>query len=248
MAELVKQFFVYKPQFPPDPYGLCRTYKIKDDIKFNGKQLTLPFFGNRVVIKGEESSGNDSLQVLVDGSPPSTFPGTYFITRPSNPNGRSWPWELPAMIRIRHLTPWKPEKWKCTFTDVIPPYEDFSFAVEGSATGKDGEGRSSKDFISPSGRIIIKGGDAEEGGDWHLKRSFMVLKTIVNKGDSVTWETYSISKDYCYGRSRGESSGNTEEILFQVIPNTNHILKLKGTGKKLPAVKEISVYRPLLNN
>jgi hypothetical protein len=250
MAELVKQIFVFKPQFPSDPFGLSKTYLIDNNNRFSDKLLTFPFYGNRVVIKSLNRSSlkTDSLQVLVDGQPPSSFPGTYFMSRPMNKNGKEWPWDLPSMIRIRHSVPWTNEKWKCTFTEAEPPYLDFSFSIAGSVTGMDGTGRSSKDFKSKSGRIIITGGDAEEGGDWHLNRSFKVIRTTIKNEDAVTWNTFSLSKDYYIGPDIGEGKADYGQTLFQGIPNAGHILKLKGTGKRTPIIKEITVYRPLINN
>lgn len=249
MAELVKQLFVFKPEFPPDPFGLSKTYVVGKDVEFRGKIFTLPFYGNRLEIKGEgdPSFKTDSLQILVDGLPPSSFPGTYFMTRPANPNGKNWPWGLPAMIRIRHSVPWSNEEWKCTFTDAKQPYNDFSFTISGSVTGYDGRGSSLNDFTSNSGRAIIRAGDAEAGGDWHLNRSFRVLKTTVGEGDFVTWKTYSISRDYYSAGNQKNCKTDCGQVLFQGIPNSGHVLKLKRTGKRVPVIKEVTVYRPPVN-
>ncbi len=250
MAELVKKIFVYNPNFPADPFGLSRTYTIGADIRFNGKVLTMPFYGNRIVIKSEKEyfPKGDSLRVLVDGNPPSSYQGTYFMTRPVNPDGRKWPWSLPAMIRVRHSVPWTTETWKCTFIQAEPPYDDFSFSIFGSVTGDDGAGSSLKDFRSNSGRVIIKAGDAESGGDWHLKRSNKVLKTTVGHGDFVTWKTFSISEDFLKNPDTDIRNNDYRQVVIQGIPNSDHILKLIKTGKKTPVIKEIIIYRPLLNN
>ncbi len=249
MAELVKQVFQYKQEFPPDPFGLSKTYSPGEDLVFRGKTLTMPFYGNRVVVKtGRATEKNpDSIQVLVDGLPPSSFPGVYFMSRPANPDGRKWPWLLPAMVRIRHSVPWISEEWKCTFLDAEPPYNDFSFSITGSVTGNDGSGNSREDFWSGSGRAIIKGGDIESGGDWHLNRSYKVLKTTVGNNDFVTWKTFPIGRDYVSESLADDKNGEAGQVLFQGIPNSNHVLKLRKTGKKAPVIKEITVYRPLLN-
>jgi len=81
-----------------------------------------------------------------------------------------------------------------------------------------------------------------------LARSYKVLKTIVKDDDFVTWRTYSLSKDYYSGHKPESNSDNNRHILFQGIPNSDHILKLKATGRKIPEIKEITIYRPLLNN
>jgi len=151
------------------------------------------------------------------------------------------------MVRIKHSVPWTNEEWKCVFADAAPPYTDFSFSITGSITGNDGTGNGLNDFRSGSGKVMIKGGDIEAGGDWHLNRSYKVLKTIVKDGDFVTWRTYSISKDYYSGYRPESNCDNNGQILFQGIPNSGHVLKLKKTGRKAPEISEITVYRPLLN-
>jgi hypothetical protein len=168
------------------------------------------------------------------------------MSRPANPDGRKWPWLLPAMVRIRHSVPWISENWKCIFYDVEPPYNDFSFSITGSVTGDDGRGNSLEDFTSKSGRAIIKGGDLESGGDWHLNRSYKVLKTTVGNNDFVTWKTFPIGRDYLSAGHADDNNGEPGQILFQGIPNSDHILKLRKTGKKAPVIEEITVYRPML--
>jgi hypothetical protein len=246
MAELVKQLFNYRSGFPDDEFGLCRTYKNGKDITFIGDTLTMQFYGNRVdvIAESSESTFTDSLKILVDGSPPSSFQDCYFITRPYNDAGKKWPWELPAMIHVGHTASWTNEEWTCSFTGAEAPYTDFSFAIEGSVTGRDGEGISTKDFISPSGRIIILGGDAEKRGDWHLNRSYEVLKTKVNPGDKVKWRTYFIGMDYIPTKISGNEVFNDSRVLFQGVPNSGHSLKLVKKGKKIPAIGEIRIYRP----
>ncbi len=150
------------------------------------------------------------------------------------------------MIRVRHTEPWVSEEWSCIFTEAIAPYNDFSFKIAGSVTGSDGSGRGSRDFVSKSGRVIIDKGDAENGGDWHLNRSYKVLKTIVSKGDTVKWKTYSISTDTFVPASENDSERENITILFQGVPNTNHILKIIKTGQNFPKISEIRVYKPFI--
>jgi hypothetical protein len=247
MAELIKPFLQYKPKYTPDEFGLMTTYKVGTDVFANGNTLRLPFTGNKVeVIAADSFSPGSSATILVDGMKPSSFQGTYFMTRPYRDNNNGgWPWTLPAMIRIEHTAPWVNEDWTCTFKEVSPPFEDFSFEISGSKTGKDGVGRASHDFVSKSKRVIIKKGDAETGGDWHLNRSYKVLKTIVKTGDMVKWKTYSISSDLYTPTSNQDASAENITALFQGIPNKDHVLTIKSTGKGIP-IKEIRVYKPYL--
>jgi hypothetical protein len=247
MAELIKPYLQYKPVYPPDELGLMTTYKVGTDVFVNGNSLRLPFTGNKVeVVAADSFSGGESATILVDGKKPSSFQGTYFNTRPYRDNNNGWPWTLPAMIRIEHTAPWIAEEWTCTFKEVSPPYTNFSFEISGSKTGKDGVGRASEDFISNSGRVIIKKGDADSGGDWHLNRSYNVLKTIVKTGDMVKWKTYSISSDLYTPKRNPDKLVENTVTLFQGIPNTNHVLTITGTGKGVP-IKEIRVYKPYLH-
>jgi hypothetical protein len=249
MAELIKPLFTYKPGFPTDQFGLCRTYTNEKDLRFIGDTLTLQFFGNRadLIFNRNQSFSSDSLKVLLDGKPPSSFQGSYFVTRPYNDSGKKWPWQLPAMIHIKHTRPWISEEWTCTFTAAAPPYSDFSFSIAGSVTGPDGDGTSGADFISPSGRVIIHGGDADKGGDWHLNRSFNVLKTVVSHGDAVKWKTYSISTDSFVPSACTDQEAENTLTLFQGVDNSEHILKIIKTGKSQPIISGITIYKPFWN-
>jgi len=249
MAELVKPLFSFKSSIPDDPFHLLTIYQKAERLDLRDDTLIMPFTGNRVdlVYTTSDSAPHDSARVFLDESAPSTFQGTYYLTRPYNSKGEVWPWDLPAMIRVDHTNQWVSEEWSCIFTEAKPPYTEFSFKITGSVTGRDGEGRASQDFVSPSGRVIIRKGDAENGGDWHLNRSYRVLKTIVNNGDTVKWKTYSISTNVFNTSSTADSSGERSLILFQGIPNTGHILKIKSSGGDLPAISMIKVYRPYWN-
>lgn len=248
MAELIKPYLFYKPQYDSDEFKLMTIYKIGRDVFFKGNKLILPVAGNKVeVVAGNLISTSKPAKVLVDGKKPSSFQGTYFATRPYGDGKYGWPWSLPGMIHVGHEMPWKKEEWTCRFTEVTPPYNDFAFEISGSKTGKDGSGTSLQDFISNSKRVIIKKGDAEKGGDWHLHRSYQVVKSTVNRGDEIKWNTYSIGTDVYAPEAGPRTSSDNVTILFQGIPNTKHVLILKGKKKYMP-VTEIRVYKPFLQD
>jgi hypothetical protein len=73
------------------------------------------------------------------------------------------------------------------------------------------------------------------------------LKTIVNNGDTVKWKTYSISTNIISTSSTEDSSGEKSLILFQGVPNTDHILKIGSSGGDLSSISMIKVYRPYWN-
>ncbi len=250
MAELVKPLFCYKSSVPDDPFGLLKSYRIGSDVMISNDTLSMHFTGNRADLVYSVSGTPDSIpmRILVDGKPPSSFQGCYYITRPGNDKGDAWPWELPAMIRIGHTAPWVAEEWTCIYTKAQPPYLDAKFRISGSVTGMDGFGRTDRDFISRSGRVIINKDDAEKGGDWHLNRSYKVLKTAVKKGDSFRWRTYSITRDIFVPVSNDNSADEGWVILFQGVPNSEHDLEIKGRGRQMAEIKMIRVYKPYWNS
>lgn len=247
MAELIKPLFQYKSKFESDPFKLCTVFHAGKDFDIKNGKIELPFKGNKVDAIISESNSKNTSEIWLDGKRPSTFQGTYFMTRPYSVENKLWPWTLPAMIKVGHDKHWVEEEWTCRFTEALPPFEDFSFEISGSVTGKDGTGKGSEDFVSLSKRVIIKKGDAENGGDWHLNRSYKVMKTTVKAGDEVNWKTYSISIDTLDLTRYSDLKGEKVVTLFQGVPNTKHVLSVSGAGiEKLP-VTEIRVYRPFYN-
>jgi hypothetical protein len=244
MAELIKPLFRYKSKFEPDPFGLCTVHKVGKDFEIKNGKIEMPFKGNKVDVILSEPNGKSTSEVLLDGKRPSTFQGTYFMTRPYSAENKSWPWTLPAMIRVGHDVPWIEEEWTCKFTEATVPYEDFSFEIIGSVTGEDGSGKGSEDFVSHSKRVIINKGDAEKGGDWHLNRSYKVMKTTIKEGDEIKWKTYSISTDTLDFSMYSDIKGEKVVTLFQGVPNTNHVLTISNLGNEKLSVTEIRVYKP----
>jgi hypothetical protein len=222
-----------------------KSFRSGSDINYTGDSISLHFTGNRadLIYAGTEAQGGDSVRIMLDGKPPSSFQGSYYCTRPYNDRGDTWPWDLPAMIRINHTSPWVAEEWTCIYSEAKAPYLDVRFSISGSVTGQDGSGRVDSDFISRSGRVIIKGGDVENGGDWHLNRSYRVLKTEVKSGDLFKWKTCPIGTDVFAPAFSNNNGGEMKVIMFQGVPNSAHYLRIE-TGGKLPSINMIRVYRP----
>jgi hypothetical protein len=248
MAELVKPLFTYKSKFPSDPLKLKTETGVKNASVFRNDTLLLTFEGNRVdlVYLPELLKTRDTVSITVDGQKPSSFPGTYYMTRPYSNNSKTWPWDLPAMICVGHSVPWINEEWSMIFTKAKPPFKDFSFRISGSVTGEDGRGSGTKDFVSKSGRVQISGDDAENGGDWHLGRSYRVLKTTVRKGDLIQWKTYSASIDQLIMNPEDYATGGKSVRLFQGLPPGQHTLAITGRHFDPSVVKEFNVFKPPL--
>lgn len=249
MAELIKPYFSPLPENSQNNSSLCKNFEPGKDFIFIGDILNMIITGNKVdlVIDNSKLKGSACAEILVDGIPPSKFQGTYFMSRPYNKTGKSWPWDLPGMIRIHNQSPWTNEEWTCKFYDVKEPYHEFSFEISGSKTGKDGKGSSKTDFISNSRKVMISKGDADEGGDWHLKISFQVNKKNVKSGDIIKWKTYTMSRDkFCCKKAEDISIENFI-TLFQGIPNATHKLTIIKKGKNDLPVKYMRVYKPFIS-
>jgi len=113
--------------------------------------ISLSFEGNRVVAVSGGSNSDADMTVRLDGRELRTFPGAWAATRPS----RSAIW-MPA---IRHVALGEnpvAETWTLTcLPDSAPNGTKVHFRLSGSVTGDDGEGWSTEDFVSSSGRIRI---------------------------------------------------------------------------------------------
>jgi hypothetical protein len=249
MAALTKPFLNYNPAIQPDPDGLMTRYMVGRDVGFSGDTLTLTFQGNKaeVITRPSCFTSADSARILLDGHRPSMFQGCYFASRPFNAKGETWPWEMPGMIRVRHLVPWTNEEWTCIFTKAEEPYSDFAYKISGSASGSEGTGTALRNFISPSKRVVIQAGDGEDGGDWHLQRSFKVLGTKVVPGDTIKWKTYSICTDLYIPAPATDPAVENITTLFQGISNTTHTVQIIRCGHSKPPITEIRVYRPFFN-
>ena len=192
MAELVKPLFVYKPEYSSDIFNLETVYKNGVNFSVSGDTVLIRFKGNRVdVLFNEAFTGQeDTLFIKLDGKKPSSFEGTFYMSRPYNSKGESWPWKLPAAIHVDRSIPWISETWSLVYTKANPPYEKFNFKIIGSVSGKDGHGTSTRDFKSSSGRVIIRNGDVERATVW-LPDS---TKVMLNSGSKLEYDAgYNVS-------------------------------------------------------
>ena len=88
--------------------------------------------------------------------------------------------------------------------------KSIQFRLSGSVTGDDGEGWSTEDFISNSGRIRIA------RPDWNIAFPLKLRKTSLPKDFQVTLKVYPL---FAETFAPGEKSAET--MLIQGIPNGN---------------------------
>jgi len=238
MAELIKPYLAR--QNAPENFetDLIQTLEIGKDLQIHNNRIKHLFYGNRaeLVFEITESSAADfEIGIRIDRKPPSQIADTYFQSRPYNENGDGFPWNMGSMIATNQISDWVEEKWKLEFKQIGNPYDTFTYEITGSETGFDGSGSNMHDFISHSGRVVIRAGGVEEGGDWHVARSHKVLGTETSSGDEIFWNTYSISKD------RIKTLEQNPVVVFQGTLNDYHEIELIISGDT--PFKEVSFYR-----
>lgn len=239
MADLVGRQLVYRPDLPAEAWDdLVRTARVGADVSFVDGTLTMEFDGNRVdAIAAPAAAGTPgTAEILIDGKKPSEFPTAYAHTRANDGPDVDWPWTVGAPYRIEYRTPWQAEDWTITIT--AGDATTFTFEVAGSLTGADGTGTSDREFVSPSGRIVIKpdwwtklppDGRSPRGPGYVLKFSTVLLGTDRYTAPAIT-----------------DPTRETATTLVQGLPNGKHVLTIRALGDTPPALAALRVYRPPL--
>jgi len=115
----------------------------------------------------------------------------------------------------------------------------FTFTINGSKTGPDGDGRSDVRFVSKSGRVVI------ETNDWNVAYA-MSLAGInpVPESFTVTWNVQPYFADKFV--SPGVKDAATESILILAsgLPNARHRLEISGDPEQ--PIVAIRIYQPPL--
>ena len=236
MAELLRKYFVYRPEFLSENADRTTYIPVK-----KGQPVDIEFEGNRVDLVLSGKADPATFAPLIDGKRPSQFPSAFVYTRPNNDTTKDWPWATGAAYRIQNNDPVE-EDWTLTCTAIDSTYNEakkvyelsfFEFVVEGSVTGFDGVGRMGEDFVSKSGRVII------DANDWWLKEPFLRAGLPKLPGYTITWKTVlqgGAADSFLIGE------GSTSRTIAQGLPNGRHRLQMEGSK----AVKGIRVYKPLL--
>ena len=187
-------------------------------------RMTLAFSGNRVVAVAN-GRGGCAVRVTLDGKDPSEFPEMHCNTRPSR-IASHW---MPAIRHVSSDPSVKPvvQDWTYTFLEGTEPMTPIHFRVDGSVTGFEGEGWSTNEFRSASGRVIIPRGQPDRWqyeyfvrdnkcGDWKYAKP----------GQTLRWATRPLYADPYEPQAEG-----TRTTLVQNCTNGPHELELSvGSG------------------
>jgi hypothetical protein len=202
----------------------------------NGSE-TINFDGSRL-----ELVSNRTLavwpSVTIDERAPKEIDGCYQVTR-SSPLISVPEW--PALRRITLLHDHTAEAWTVTITNITPDQKTFDFTVRASASGDEGSGDSSHNFVSKSGQLSI---DAD---DWMFQRGYAVNHTPLQVPAEVHWSVQYI----CGGEPEAIDQGNGmmqyRYVLGAGCSNGKHTAKLSFPPNDLADAAEFRAYKPPLH-
>ncbi|MFI5380019.1 MAG: SGNH/GDSL hydrolase family protein [Tepidisphaerales bacterium] len=238
MAELVKASLVRRADVTLDPMNcdVVKTQAVGRDINWKDGRLTVPFDGNRIDIVVKPGPAGAPAEVRIDGKRPSEFTELYGVTRALSKPGGKWP---PVMLISAAKLPLV-EEWTMQVVRDPAREKTYTFAVTGSKTGPDGQGRSDARFVSNSGRVVVP----SEG--WGVEFALEVLAGIkpVPPTFTVKWQTIPQFVDTFVSPGVKDPAIETTVTPAQGLTNGKHTLEI--TGPESTPIAAIRIYRPPL--
>jgi len=214
LAAFLKRYLVVRPEGESaTSQGMVNVHK---NPAWDGNNLRLEFTGNRLDMKLGAIPKGGKIIARIDDKEPVTCPGCYAASRP-----KPEPWSGPiSLVRVDFAGPPIAEDWTLTITSVETNGKQFRYKIEGSVTGKDGEGWSGKDFTSGSQRVFI---GAES---WFRDEKAGPIQV----GTKITWSVASLARD-----SIDTMPENPSWItIAQGLPVGPHVLTLTYEGEGTP--------------
>jgi hypothetical protein len=175
--------------------------------------------------------------VTIDEHSPKDIDGCYQVTR-SSPLKSVPDW--PALRRITLLHDHTAQDWKATITNITPDEKLVDFTVRASATGDDGNGNSSRKYVSTSGQLSI------DGDDWMFESGYDLKHIPLQIPAEVHWSVQCI----CNGKpeviDRGDGMTQYRYVLGAGLFNGKHTVKLSFPPNDLANAIEFRAYKPPL--
>ena len=203
-----------------------------------GERIKVEFTGNRIDMLGRAVKGGGTIRVLIDGQPAHQAPIFYSTSVKAQP--KSFPWKIvgpgPGDVgphAVELATNLVPQTWTITLTS-----ETGDYRLEGSVTGPDGEGNSTKPFTSRSGQIHI------DPDLWRFNRQENKGEfTYGNRaGDKYTFDVYrSAIGQVSFSAAE---PGPLHRPLVENLPNGKHTLEIVTQGDGDMAIESFYVFQP----
>lgn len=203
------------PQYNPNQNPTVQTFPLDPAGIWPSKSIELEFSGYRIDALLHPKATHTT-RVFLDDSRPSTLPGLIAFTRPSDTHNRPWP----AFTLVTNHAPLVPERWKLTLTSVSTNGLHYTFRVDGSVTGFDGEGTNTEDFSSRSRRVWI----SKES--WWIPFAARQSGTNPPVGFQVAWEAKFMGADELPIPREPTRSAETSVQLASGLSEGPHRLRL----------------------
>ena len=226
----------------PDITGKWRDYPVSAAKRLSDGSIEMAFDGNRVDAF-PDGTGKGAATVWIDGIKATDIPEIWTTTRPSN--GPRW---MPAIRRVflgEGILP-RRETWTLTLPDGVETngwacgwnlsrkkWPTVLYTLSGSVTGSDGEGNTTTDFTSRSGRIVLPWPQMD------FINQCSGFRKPLEKGYKVTWDVYPQCAD-----PYDCASTNRVTTLVQAISNAPHTLRLKPEPGSALGIRSLRVYTP----
>lgn len=205
-----------------------------------GERIKVRFTGSRIDLLGRSLQDGGKVRVLIDGQPAVAAP--VFFTTPIKNQPIKFPWNIPGPgpgdVGPHAVTLGKniePQTWTITLTS-----ETGDYRLEGTKTGADGEGNSTKPFTSRSGQIVIDpllwryNRDGEEGAYRYGNRA----------GDKYTFEVNRCAVgEVNFAPPANRAPGFLHQPLVQNLTNNVHTFELETLGGELQ-IEGFYVFQP----
>jgi hypothetical protein len=209
----------------------------RDAAKDPGGMETMNFDGSRL-----ELLSNRPLavwpSVTIDERSPRDIDGCYQVTRSSSL--KSVP-DWPTVRRITLLHDHTAEDWTVTIANITPDQKSADFTVRASATGDEGNGNSSRKYVSKSGQLSI------DGDDWMFEWGYALKHIPLQVPTEVHWSVQYI----CGGKpeviDRGNGMTQYRYVLGAGLSNEKHKVELLSPLNDLIDVVEFRAYKPPLH-
>jgi hypothetical protein len=200
-----------------------------DMVNFDGSRLEL--LSNQPLVVWPS--------VTIDEHSPKDIDGCYQVTR-SSPLKSVPDW--PALRRITLLHDHTAEDWTATITNITPDQKLVDFTVRASATGDEGNGNSSRKYVSKSGQLSI------DGDDWMFEWGYDLKHIPLQVPAEVHWSVQYI----CSGKpevvDRGDGMTEYRYVLGAGLSNGKHTAKLSCPPNDLANAVEFRAYKPPQEN
>jgi hypothetical protein len=205
-------------------------------VKDSDEMETVNFDGSRLELLSDQPLAVWP-SVTIDERSPKEIDGCYQVTR-SSPLESVPDW--PALRRITLLHDHTAEDWTATITDITPDQKTANFSVRASATGDEGNGNSSRKYVSKSGQLSI------DGDDWMFEWGYDLKHIPLQVPAEIHWSVQYI----CSGKpeviDRRDGMTQYRYVVGAGLANGKHTAKLSFPPNDLAYAVEFLAYKPPL--